>query len=65
MEHSTATLTLQQLALRQALPHGCVAKTLPPCQRRERLGKSPAELLTGQRHRHWLELLGYQRFSRN
>jgi hypothetical protein len=31
----------------------------------ERVGKSPAELLTGQEHPHWLELLGYQRFSRN
>jgi hypothetical protein len=28
----------------------------------EREGKSPAELLTGQKHDHWLELLGYQRF---
>ena len=32
---------------------------------RERVGKSPAELLNGQSHRHWLELLGYTRFSRN
>ncbi len=31
----------------------------------ERVGKSPAELLTGQSHPHWLELLGYTRFSRN
>jgi hypothetical protein len=31
----------------------------------ERVGKSPAELLTGERQPHWLELLGYQRFSRN
>jgi hypothetical protein len=31
----------------------------------ERVGKSPAELLTGQRHPHWLELLGFTRFSRN
>jgi hypothetical protein len=31
----------------------------------ERVGKSPAELLTGQHHPHWLEMLGYQRFSRN
>jgi hypothetical protein len=31
----------------------------------ERVGKSPAELLTGQAHPHWLELLGYQRFRRN
>jgi hypothetical protein len=31
----------------------------------ERVAKSPAELLSGQSHRHWLELLGYTRFSRN
>ena len=30
----------------------------------ERVGKSPAELLSGQEHGHWLELLGYQRFRR-
>ena len=30
----------------------------------ERVGQSPAELLTGQEHPHWLELLGYQRFKR-
>jgi len=28
-----------------------------------RVGKSPAELLTGQPHAHWLELLGSTRFS--
>ena len=31
----------------------------------ERVGQSPAELLTGQSHPHWLELLGYTRFRRN
>lgn len=31
----------------------------------ERVGKSPAELLTGQSHPHWLEMLGYQRFQCN
>jgi hypothetical protein len=30
-----------------------------------RVGKSPAELLTGQSHPHWLEMLGYTRFMRN
>jgi hypothetical protein len=30
-----------------------------------RVDKSPAGLLTGQRHAHWLELLGYTRFTRN
>jgi hypothetical protein len=34
-------------------------------ERAERVGKSPAELLTGQSHPHWLEMLGYTRFSRN
>jgi hypothetical protein len=34
-------------------------------ERPERVGKSPAELLTGQSHPHWLEMLGYTRFSRN
>jgi hypothetical protein len=31
----------------------------------ERVGKSPAELLTGQSHPHWLAMLGYAPFSRN
>jgi hypothetical protein len=31
----------------------------------QRVGKSPAELLTGQSHPHWLAMLGYQPFSRN
>jgi hypothetical protein len=31
----------------------------------ERVGCSPAELLTGQEQPHWLELLGYTRFCRN
>jgi len=31
----------------------------------ERVGKSPAELLTGQPQPHWLEMLGYTPFSRN
>jgi hypothetical protein len=31
----------------------------------ERVDKSPAELLTGQKHSHWLEMLGYHRFCRN
>jgi hypothetical protein len=30
-----------------------------------RVDKSPTELLTGEPHRHWLELLGYTRFVRN
>jgi hypothetical protein len=31
----------------------------------DRVGQSPAELLTGAKHPHWLEMLGYTRFSRN
>lgn len=30
----------------------------------ERVGRSPSELLTGGRHAHWLELLGYVRLRR-
>jgi hypothetical protein len=30
----------------------------------ERVGKSPTEVLTGQTHPHWLEVLGFTRFSR-
>ena len=30
----------------------------------ERVGKSPTQLMTGQPHAHWLELLGFQRFQR-
>jgi hypothetical protein len=33
-------------------------------ERPERVGKSPAELLTGRPHAHWLELLGHTRFRR-
>lgn len=32
---------------------------------RERVGKSPTELMTGQPHAHWLELLGFERFQRS
>ena len=34
-------------------------------ERPERVGKSPAELLNASPHPHWLEMLGYVRFSRN
>jgi len=34
-------------------------------ERPERVGKSPAELLNGSPHPHWLEMLGHTRFSRN
>jgi hypothetical protein len=39
-------------------------RRLPRSERAERVDKSPAELLSGQEHAHWLELLGYQRFRR-
>ena len=32
-------------------------------QRSERVGKSPAELLTGEKHKHWLEMLGFEMFK--
>jgi hypothetical protein len=34
-------------------------------QHPERVGKTPAELLTGQAHPHWLELFGFERFQRS
>ena len=40
-------------------------RRFPRSDRPERIGKSPRELLTGQGHPHWLELLGHQRFERN
>jgi hypothetical protein len=43
------------------LNHRCYLRSEHP----ERVDKSPAELLNGQSHPHWLELLGYTRFSRN
>lgn len=40
-------------------------RTFMRSERAERIGKSPAELLTGKQYPHWLELLGFERFSRN
>lgn len=34
-------------------------------ERPDRVGHSPAQLLSGQSHPHWLELLGFHRFHRN
>lgn len=31
----------------------------------ERVGKSPAQLLTGKEHAHWLEMLGFKRFKKS
>lgn len=33
-------------------------------ERAERQGKTPAEILSGKPHPHWLEMLGYQRFKK-
>ncbi len=32
-------------------------------RRTERVGRTPKQLLTGQAHAHWLELLGFQRLA--
>ncbi len=39
-------------------------RRLERSDRPERVGKTPAELLSGQAHSHWLEMLGYTRFAR-
>jgi len=39
-------------------------RRLERSDRPERVGKTPAELLAGQSHPHWLEMLGYTRFVR-
>jgi hypothetical protein len=39
-------------------------RRLERSERPERLGRSPAELLTGQPLPHWLDMLGYSRFQR-
>ena len=38
----------------------CFMRSLKP----ERVGKSPKQLLTGEAHPHWLEMLGFKRFTR-
>ncbi len=43
------------------LNHRCFLRSDRP----ERVGRSPAELLNGQSHPHWLELLGFERFRQN
>ena len=42
------------------LNHRQFMRSLKP----ERVGKSPKQLLTGEAHPHWLELLGFKRFQR-
>ena len=38
----------------------CFMRSMKP----ERVGQSPKQLLTGEAHPHWLELLGFKRFQR-
>jgi hypothetical protein len=47
--------------LRFFLNHSPFSRSQHP----ERVGKTPTELLTGQAHPHWLELLGFTRFQRS
>lgn len=47
--------------LRFFLNHRPFARSEHP----ERVGKSPTQLMTGQSHPHWLELLGFERFQRS
>ena len=42
------------------LNNRCFMRSLKP----ERVGKSPKQLLTGEPHPHWLELMGFKRFRR-
>ncbi|MEO0648159.1 MAG: hypothetical protein AAFZ17_18760 [Cyanobacteria bacterium J06650_10] len=46
--------------LKVFLNYRCFIRSLKP----ERVGKSPKQLLTGEAHPHWLELLGFKRFQR-
>ena len=39
-------------------------RRLERSDRPQRKGKTPAELLRGQSHPHWLEMLGYTLFRR-
>ena len=58
--------------LRKQLGPDCLAllplflnhRRLLRSEHEERADKRPAELLTGVRHPHWLEMLGHQRCSR-
>ncbi len=39
-------------------------RTFMSSRKPERRGKSPTELMTGKKHPHWLELLGFELFQR-
>ena len=40
-------------------------RRFPRSEHPQRVGKSPAEILTGKEHPHWLELLGFKRFKKS
>jgi hypothetical protein len=40
-------------------------RVLERSERPERAGRTPAEVLTGRAHPHWVEMLGFQRFARH
>jgi hypothetical protein len=40
-------------------------RVLERSERPERQGKTPAQVMTGQAHPHWLEMLGHTRFKRS
>ncbi len=46
--------------LRYFLNHKPLIRSARP----ERKGRTPAEILSGKSHPHWLELLGFERFQR-
>jgi hypothetical protein len=50
------------LALLQFFPNH---RRFPRSERPERVEKSPIEAISGEHHPHWLESLGFARFSRN
>jgi hypothetical protein len=39
-------------------------RTFMSSRKPQRRGKSPKELMTGEEHPHWLEMLGFERFQR-
>ena len=39
-------------------------RTFMASRKPERKGKSPKELMTGEKHPHWLEMFGFERFQR-
>ena len=62
----------KHIAYRQETGHGYLDllrfflnhKPIERSTREHRHKKTPAEILSGELHPHWLELLGYERFKR-